>query len=238
MSESANTVSIPSTGLPAGVKSHVATRRPRWKTAALGLLIGVSLPLLIAWLIAFMGGYRYQPLTAVAAPESNRLKPKQKLELLEKRIASFAPKGIYVVVDTARNHLYLKKNGEVLLDAVCSTGTGGVLTEPGSGRQWVFETPLGLRKIQEKKRNPVWNKPDWAFVEEGKKKSEVPPNEWYDTISLGDFAIDIGNGYKIHGTPYKRMLGQSVTHGCIRLGDEDLEKVYNAVQIGTPVYLF
>jgi L,D-transpeptidase YbiS len=34
------------------------------------------------------------------------------------------------------------------------------------------------------------------------------------------------------------MLGQSVTHGCIRLGDEDLEKVYNAVQIGTPVYLF
>jgi L,D-transpeptidase YbiS len=33
-------------------------------------------------------------------------------------------------------------------------------------------------------------------------------------------------------------MGQNVTHGCIRLGDEDLEIVYNTLQIGSKVYIY
>ena len=35
---------------------------------------------------------------------------------------------------------------------------------------------------------------------------------------LGAYAMDIGDGYLIHGTLYTRALGLSITHGCVRLG--------------------
>jgi L,D-transpeptidase YbiS len=42
----------------------------------------------------------------------------------------------------------------------------------------------------------------------------------------------------IHGTLYTRLLGRSVTHGCIRLGAEDLQAVWDAVPVGSSVYIF
>jgi L,D-transpeptidase ErfK/SrfK len=55
---------------------------------------------------------------------------------------------------------------------------------------------------------------------------------------LGDYALAIGDGYLIHGTIYKRFLGMPVTHGCVRLNDEDLEVIYNTLNIGSKVYIF
>lgn len=225
-------------GLPAGVSNASTRKRPRWAAIVGGLAVGAAIPLFLAWLAAFMGGYKYQSLSTILPPSDLRLSPKQTVAQLEKKLATAAPKGVYVVIDTSDNHLWLRNGDQTLLQATCSTGTGGVLTDPGSGRQWVFETPLGLRKIQTKVKNPVWVKPEWAFVEEGKKMKDAPASERYDTAALGDYKMDIGNGYMIHGTLYTRMLGKSVTHGCIRLGDKDLETVFNAVQVGTPVYLF
>jgi L,D-transpeptidase YbiS len=57
-------------------------------------------------------------------------------------------------------------------------------------------------------------------------------------MSLGDYALYIGDGFIIHGTLFKSLLGRRVTHGCIRLGDEDLEFVYKHAPIGTRVYLY
>jgi L,D-transpeptidase YbiS len=42
----------------------------------------------------------------------------------------------------------------------------------------------------------------------------------------------------IHGTIYKRFMGLNVTHGCVRLGDEDLEMVYNTMGVGSKVYIY
>jgi len=55
---------------------------------------------------------------------------------------------------------------------------------------------------------------------------------------MGDYAMGFGNGYYIHGTLYRRLLGQSVTHGCVRLGDQELEQVYNTAPIGTPIFIY
>jgi L,D-transpeptidase YbiS len=55
---------------------------------------------------------------------------------------------------------------------------------------------------------------------------------------LGDYALAFGNGYFIHGTLYKRLLGRNVTHGCIRVGDEDLETIYKLSRLGTKIYIF
>jgi L,D-transpeptidase YbiS len=104
-------------------------------------------------------------------------------------------------------------------------------------RTWAFETPKGQFTIKSIVRDPVWRRPDWAFQEEGLG----PPfseDERYLEGALGKFALSIGNGYFIHGTLYERLLGHSVTHGCIRLGGEDLEFLVRNISVGTPVTIY
>jgi hypothetical protein len=149
-------------------------------------------------------------------------------------LARLQPQGTYIVVDSYENRLFLFKKGQVLREAVCSTGTGVVLRDPRNGRMWVFDTPLGERVIERKVKNPVWAKPDWAFIEEGQLPPK-DPNERFDGNSLGDYGLYMADGYIIHGTLFKSLLGRRVTHGCIRLGDEDLEFVYRNAPIGTRV---
>lgn len=154
-----------------------------------------------------------------------------------KALERLRPRGVYIVVDTYRNRLRLYRDGELLRTATCSTGTGVVLRDPRNGKQWVFDTPLGERVVERKVKNPVWAKPDWAFIEEG-MLPPTDPNERFDPNSLGDYALYIGDGYIIHGTLFKTLLGRRVTHGCIRLGDEDLEFVYRHTPIGSRVFLY
>jgi hypothetical protein len=55
---------------------------------------------------------------------------------------------------------------------------------------------------------------------------------------LGRFALDLGDGYMIHGTPDESSVGKKATHGCLRLHDEDIEWMYQHVKEGTPVYVY
>jgi L,D-transpeptidase ErfK/SrfK len=85
--------------------------------------------------------------------------------------------------------------------------------------------------------NPVWRKPDWAFIEEGLPVPE-DPDDRIEYGALGRYALPFGDGYLIHGTLYERLLGSPVTHGCIRLGRDDLARLYASVEVGTPVLIF
>ena len=55
---------------------------------------------------------------------------------------------------------------------------------------------------------------------------------------LGTFRLNIGDGYALHGTDQPQSIGRSVSHGCVRLRNEDIETLYNMVPIGTPVYIY
>ena len=55
---------------------------------------------------------------------------------------------------------------------------------------------------------------------------------------LGHFRLYLGDGYQIHGTPYAASVGTSVTHGCVRLHDDDIEWMFQNVPVGTKVYIF
>ncbi len=57
------------------------------------------------------------------------------------------------------------------------------------------------------------------------------------TGELGDFALDLGGGYMIHGSPDPTDIGKAVTHGCLRVGDDDLMWLYENVPIGTSVVI-
>ncbi|PYS95026.1 MAG: L,D-transpeptidase [Acidobacteria bacterium] len=156
---------------------------------------------------------------------------------LEQQVEALRPRGTYIVIDTGRNRLTLHEGGKPVLTAVCSTGSGRALSDPSRRRLWVFDTPRGEYFIRNKYPDPVWIKPDWAFLEVGEP---IPRSlaERMAPTELGAYAMDLGDGYLIHGTLYTRALGLSITHGCVRLGDQDLETVYRKVRIGTPVYIF
>lgn len=58
--------------------------------------------------------------------------------------------------------------------------------------------------------------------------------------ALGPYKLDTGNGYLIHGThPYNEdSVGQAVSHGCVRMENNDLDRLYHMVTAGTPVFIF
>jgi L,D-transpeptidase YbiS len=210
-----------------------SVREPRLRRWLLGAAAALALLLLPAWL----GHVGYRDLTEVQPVQAPGEPGAAGLRRLEHMIAREAPDSSYVAVDVVGNRLYLRRGKELLREAVCSTGTGGLLEDPASGRRWIFDTPRGARRVRERRRDPVWKKPDWAFVEEG---LPIPsdPRERLDPYSLGAYALDLGDGYLIHGTLYQRLLGRSVTHGCVRLGDDDLEAVFRATRLGSRVYLY
>jgi hypothetical protein len=55
---------------------------------------------------------------------------------------------------------------------------------------------------------------------------------------LGTRRLELGDGYGIHGTDEPQSIGQSVSHGCVRMRNEDIERLYPMVAVGTPVYIY
>jgi L,D-transpeptidase YbiS len=146
--------------------------------------------------------------------------------------------ALQVVVDAKANKLYVKKGLKLLWQADVSVGRGGLLTDRKSGQRWVFATPRGVFRVIGKGRDPKWRKPDWAFVEDG--EPVPPPDDPSRFVSgeLGAYFLNLGDGYLIHGTRDEKTLGRPASHGCVRVGAADLERLFKAVPVGTKVYIF
>ena len=218
-----------------------------------------------------------------------------------------------IIVSTVENHLYVRRGGVTVFDAVCSTGKGTTLAV--DGKTLVFDTPIGKFQIKQKEENPLWVPPDWHYVEEAQKNGmrvvhlnpgnaidadtgqpatsqprsgfwswlggakptgsgrvlrvqgntvveevngaryELPPGKTivagnaivvppvntvqrhYDKV-LGKFRLELGDGYGIHGTDEPAKLGRSVSHGCVRLGDDDIARLYEIANVGDEVIIY
>ena len=176
--------------------------------------------------------------TSITAGNAHLQGLQTRYKSLSAQLSRLKPNQPFIVVDTARNHLYVKRRQEVVLDAIASTGSGTILDKPGEGNdQWVFDTPRGEFFVQSKLTDPAWVKPDWAFIEEGQEVPKNPADRVEQGV-LGEYALGFGKGYFIHGTLYTRLLGKNVTHGCIRLNDSDLKRVYTFARVGTPIIIF
>jgi hypothetical protein len=55
---------------------------------------------------------------------------------------------------------------------------------------------------------------------------------------LGTHRLNMGNGYAMHGTNQPESVGRAVSHGCVRLLNVDIAKLYAMVPVGTPVYIY
>lgn len=173
----------------------------------------------------------------VAALEQEAAALEEQNQGLRRMLTEAEDDELYIVVDTENNRLTLRRGGKILLTAVVGTGSRQFIEEE-TGRNWYFESPLGSLTVLGKERNPVWIRPDWSYVEENMPVPAVNDPDRIVRDVLGKYAFILGNGYKIHGTKYTELLGTHFTHGCISVGDKDLERLYKTVKIGTKVYIY
>jgi len=193
-----------------------------------------------------------------------------------------------IVVSVKQRRLWAIAGGDTLLKARVAVGKGTTLDY--AGREYTFRTPRGVRHVLGKESDPLWQPPDWMYleaaqqhglrlrrlergspiklgdgrrltvrgdkvgiVEDGEFASMpidehivfgntlyIPPmgtkNRKVPDV-LGDYRLDLGDGYFLHGTPYQESIGRAATHGCIRLRDADIEWLYHHVPVGTAVVI-
>ena len=118
-----------------------------------------------------------------------------------------------IVVDLSAQRMYVYQNGQLLWNWVVSTG------RPGQ------ETAVGKYKVQNKIPNAyasTWNlqMPYWLGI------------YWAGSLQNGIHALPIqGNGQQL----WAGYLGQRVSFGCIILGTQNAQALYNWATVGTPV---
>lgn len=158
-------------------------------------------------------------------------------QMAEAGLPPEAPRtGTIVTIDVSTNQAYLFRDGVLIRKSAAATGSDKVLRK--GRRVWWFRTPRGRHTVVRKIVDPVWTKPDWAFIEEGKP---VPPPDSplrKERGTMGKYALDLGDRVMIHGTNDPKSIGRRASHGCIRLPNDMLRVLWKEVGVGTEVYIF
>ena len=198
----------------------------------------------------------------------------------EKAIEDLHDSDLVITVSTAENKVYARRNGQLVFEAIASTGKNETLY--ADGQTMVFRTPIGRFNIVSKEENPMWVPPDWHYIEEARKYGvgvvrlergrsvgdlyvrgnnvysggfELPRGELIfrggaivippvgtrqrqHPDVLGTHRLNLGDGYALHGTQQVRQLGQSVSHGCVRLANEDIATLYAMANVGDKVVIY
>ena len=129
-----------------------------------------------------------------------------------------------VIINSAEMRLYYFHGNKV---TVFPIGIGQL----GKG------TPINwVTKIERKRANPTWTptantRAEYAAA--GEPLPAVVPAGPDNPMGL--FAAYVGRLYAIHGTNADFGIGLRVSHGCVRLRNEDNEHFFNMVPVGTRV---
>ena len=129
-----------------------------------------------------------------------------------------------VIINSAEMRLYYFHGNKV---TVFPIGIGQL----GKG------TPINwVTKIERKRANPTWTPTANTHAEYAAAGEPLPavvpagPDN-----PMGLFAAYVGRLYAIHGTNADFGIGLRVSHGCVRLRNEDNEHFFNMVPVGTRV---
>lgn len=71
--------------------------------------------------------------------------------------------GFRIIVSLEAHHVWVVAEEDTLLSAPASTAKGTTLQY--SGREFTFDTPRGLRTVLNKNADPIWQPPDWLYIE-------------------------------------------------------------------------
>jgi lipoprotein-anchoring transpeptidase ErfK/SrfK len=131
----------------------------------------------------------------------------------------------YLVLKLGERRVYVKDDDP-------STPDESYLVAIGQKR---WETPTGTFRINEMVKDPDWVKFD--FNNPTKVSGRIPPGpnnpmglRWISFTS-SKHGWEVG----FHGTAKTSVLGQAVSHGCVRMANEDVVKLFDKVKLGTTV---
>ncbi|WP_069437171.1 L,D-transpeptidase [Methyloceanibacter methanicus] len=147
----------------------------------------------------------------------------QRSQVVARHLVSFPPGyepgTIYVQFSRARLY-YVLSNGRAI--------SYPIATPKGEAR-WSGETRVSAKKV-----NPGWTPTAEMRRENPDLPAYVPGG--HPQNPLGVRALYLGKSlYRIHGTDAPWSVGQSVSHGCIRMFNQDVADLYQRVPIGTRV---
>lgn len=126
-----------------------------------------------------------------------------------------------IIVRFSERRLYLVLPGQRAIAYPIGAPTGNAL--------WSGTTTVTAKKI-----NPVWTPTEDMRRENPMLPAYVPGG--HPRNPLGPRAMYLGSSmYRIHGTDAPWTVGQEVSHGCIRMYNDDVVDLYNRVPIGTRV---
>lgn len=117
-------------------------------------------------------------------------------------------------------------------------GNGEVTTFPVALGRDGWRTPIAKTYVYSKQAAPTWHVPESIRQTYFEKYGQEQPKEVGPGPDnpLGNYAIYLQmTGYLIHGTNVPSSVGNFVSSGCVRMYPQDIEKLFNQVQRGTPV---
>ena len=91
-----------------------------------------------------------------------------------------------------------------------------------------WETPSGTFSVINMRKDPVWQNPITREVVTDPAKNPLG-SRWIGFWTDGTHQIGF------HGTNQTELIGQAVSHGCVRLRDSDVQALFEQVAVGTPV---
>ncbi|MED4116590.1 L,D-transpeptidase [Priestia megaterium] len=130
-----------------------------------------------------------------------------------------AAKDDLIIVNKHYNKLMYLKDGYV-----------NQIEKVGTGRSWEL-TPVGHFKVV----NKVKNRPYYKKNIKGGAPNNPLGARWMGLNVPGSSASRSGNVYAIHGNANPSSIGGYVSSGCIRMYNDRIIKLYDKVQINTPV---
>jgi lipoprotein-anchoring transpeptidase ErfK/SrfK len=162
-------------------------------------------------------------IAALTDPSSDR-EVRAKLEKVAPKVSTEDVADKYptiLVVDRSSFRIRLYKNLEQVESYPIALGAAGQ------------ETPSGLYDIQNKAVNPAWHVPnsDWAGELAGRVIPPGPDNP------IKSRWLGIYDGVGVHGTSDRGSIGSNASKGCIRMLIEDVEALYERVDVGAPIYI-
>lgn len=131
-----------------------------------------------------------------------------------------------IVINVAEMRLYYYPKGKKVVE-VLPIGIGQLGTD--TPEDWVTS-------VQRKKERPTWT-PTAKMHAEYAARGETLPDVWPagPDNPMGLYALYIGRMYAIHGTNAQFGIGLRVSHGCVRLRNDDIAHLFKQVPVGTRV---
>lgn len=127
-----------------------------------------------------------------------------------------APQALHLVIDLSDRRVSLYQHGQPVASYPVAVGRSG------------WETPTGRFEVFQMVENPSWRHP-WNGSVVGPGPQNPLGQRWIGFWSNGKEAIGF------HGTPDENSVGQAVSHGCIRMFNDDVAELFERVALGTPV---